>query len=350
MSVSDPSRLGAAGSDAAMPDAAAGSGDGGAMRLFVVLAALALMAGLMGLIGWWLASGAPPPPPARSPFGVGPREAAPAATGIGAMIMAWQASFYRELTAALRLLKDSPAALPTLLGLGFAYGVVHAAGPGHGKAVISAYIMSDERSAALRGFALSLGAALVQALVAIALVLVMTMLLKATARDMNAASRWIEIVSFAAITALGLVLLWRKAGLLSGAVRGEVAACAPGCGHEAMLPPPAPRSFAQTAAVVLTAGIRPCAGAIIVLVFAASQGLVWAGIATTFAMALGTALTTGLIALLAVMAKHLALHLAGGRGQSAAVAVRAGECLAAAFVAVLGALLLFGLWSAGSGS
>jgi acyl-CoA synthetase (AMP-forming)/AMP-acid ligase II len=53
---------------------------------------------------------------------------------------------------------------------------------------------------------------------------------------------------------------------------------------------------------------------------------------------------------LAVMAKHLALHIAGGRGQTAAIAVRAGECLAAAFVAVLGALLLFGLWSAGSGS
>lgn len=350
MSVSDPSRLGAADSGAVLPGAVAAPGAGRPLRLVFVLAALAVMAALMGLIGWWLASGAPPPPPPRSPFGVGPREAAPAATGLGAMIMAWQAGFYRELTATLRLLKESQTALPALLGLGFAYGVIHAAGPGHGKAVISAYIMSEERSAAVRGFVLSLSAALVQALVAITLVMVMTMLLKATARDMNAASRWIELVSFAAITALGLALLWRKAGLLDGALRGEVAACAPGCSHETMLPPAAPRSLAQTTAVVLTAGIRPCAGAIIVLVFAASQGLIWAGIATTFAMALGTALTTGLIALLAVMAKRLALHMAGGRGQSAAVVVRAGECLAAAFVAVLGALLLFGLWSAGSAS
>ncbi len=68
------------------------------------------------------------------------------------------------------------------------------------------------------------------------------------------------------------------------------------------------------------------------------------GIAATFAMALGTALTTGAIAALAVFAKALALRIAGGRGAAGAVAVAAIELLAAAFVLVLGASLLFGLW------
>jgi nickel/cobalt exporter len=103
------------------------------------------------------------------------------------------------------------------------------------------------------------------------------------------------------------------------------------------------------AGVVLAAGLRPCAGALIVLVFALSQGLFAAGIAATFAMALGTALTTGAIAALAVYAKLLALRLAGGRGAAGEVLVAALELTAAAFVAVLGSTLLIGLWSTTGG-
>lgn len=331
-----------------MPSSPAGEAGDTSKQVLVSLIALGVMALAMGLIGAWLAGGAAPPPPPRNPFGVGPREAAPAATGLGPLIISWQAQFYRELTAALRAVKDSTPALLTLLGLGFGYGVIHAAGPGHGKAVISAYILSDDRSAVWRGFGLSLGAALVQAAIAIGLVLVFTIALKATAPTMNAASRWIEIVSFAAITALGLAVLWRKAGVLIGASRGEAAACAPGCAHDVALPPARPRSWREVIGVVLAAGLRPCAGAIIVLVFSVSQGLLWAGIGATLAMSLGTALTTGVIALIAVVAKRLALGLAGGRGNRAALAVRALECLAAAFVATLGGLLLFGYWSAGA--
>jgi ABC-type nickel/cobalt efflux system permease component RcnA len=82
-----------------------------------------------------------------------------------------------------------------------------------------------------------------------------------------------------------------------------------------------------------------------VLVFALSQGLFAAGIASTFAMALGTALTTGLIAAAAVFAKSLALRLARGRGDGGARLVAGVELLAAAFILVLGASLLAGLWA-----
>lgn len=331
-----------------MPSSPAGQVSDTGKQIMISLLALGAMALAMSLIGAWLASGAPPPPPARNPFGVGPRETAPAATGLGALIISWQGQFYRELTATLRLVKESTPALLTLLGLGFGYGTIHAAGPGHGKAVISAYILSDDRSAVWRGFGLSLAAALVQAAIAIGLVLVLTIALKATAPTMNAATRWIEIVSFAAITALGIAVLWRKAGVLIAAARGEAAACAPGCAHDIALPVAQPRSWREVIGVVLAAGLRPCAGAIIVLVFSVSQGLLWAGIGATLAMSLGTALTTGAIALVAVMAKRLALGLAGGRGNRAALAVRTLECLAAAFVAALGGLLLLGYWSAGS--
>jgi len=322
-------------------------------RLLVALLALALIAGALGLIAW-LASlyFPPPPPPPRNPFGTAlPREALPATTGVGAVILAWQSSFYRELTATLRAIAQSPAALPGLLGLAFAYGVFHAAGPGHGKAVISGYIVADNRSLK-RGLALSFAAAIVQALVAIGLVGALTIALNATAKTMASTTFVIEQGSFALVALVGLYVLWRKAGNLVALGNGAVhdpASCdhvhMPGADEVSAL-----RSFREMAGVVLAAGLRPCAGALIILVFANAQGLLWAGIAATFAMALGTALTTGALAALAVFFKFAALRFAGGGSLKGARIIAGLEVLAAAFVAVLGAALFFGLWIGGQGS
>jgi ABC-type nickel/cobalt efflux system permease component RcnA len=319
-----------------------------ARRALLALLALGAAAALLALLGWVLASGAPaPPPPARNPFGIGPREAAPAATGISGLILAWQAQFYRSLTSALSLLRREGAGLWTLVAVSFAYGVFHAAGPGHGKAVISAYILSSERATALRAFGLSLSAALVQAAIAIALVLTLFAVMKATAASMNRTTALIEMASFAAIALVGLWALWRKAGVLNDALNGEANACAPGCAHGAAIMPaaPYPGGWLRDAAVAATAGLRPCAGALIVLSLALSQGILAAGVAAVIAMALGVALTTGGLALLAVAFKRVALTLAGGRGERAAITIRALECLAAALIAVFGAALLLGLWS-----
>ena len=194
---------------------------------------------------------------------------------------------------------------------------------------------------------------MLQALVAILLVSVAALLLKATAAAMTQVATRVELASFAAVAALGAVMTWRKAGAALGtlALAGNPLAGpqAADCDHVHL---PGPEAIDRLTrwrdwgGVVLAAGIRPCAGAIVVLVFALSQGLFSAGIAATFAMALGTALTTGLAAALAVFAKSLALRLAGGRGAGGALAMAGLELLAAAFVLVLGLSLLLGLWTA----
>ena len=324
-----------------------------ARRLLVALLALACVGGALALLALLLAHlSPPPPPPPRNPFGTAlPREALPSTTGLGAVILAWQSAFYRELTATLKLVATTPAALWSLLLASFAYGAFHAAGPGHGKAVISGYIVADNRSLK-RGLALSFAAAILQALVAIAIVGVMTLLLRATAVRMNAAATAIEQASFALVVAVGLLMLWRKAGALLALGTGAQSHD-PACDHVHM---PAPdelarlRNWREMAGVVLAAGLRPCAGALIVLVFASVQGLFWAGVAATFAMALGTALTTGALAALAVFFKFAALRLAGGGSLRGARAVATLELLAAAFVVALGASLLLGIWIGGQGS
>lgn len=322
-------------------------------RLVLALAAVALVAGVISLLVWWLAPG--PTPPVKNPFGMGLREAAPSGD-LGAYILAVQSNFYKSLQQAVTALKDEGAALWPLLAIGFAYGVFHAAGPGHGKGVIAAYLVADER-ALIKGFSLSLAAAIVQALVAILIVGLVAVLLNATAATMNQVTKGVELSSFAVVACLGAVITWRKAGKVLGVIalaRNPLAgAQGEDCDHVHMPPPEELRRLTRwrdMAGVALAAGIRPCAGALVVLVFALSQGLLAAGIAATFAMALGTALTTGAIASLAVFAKALALKVAGGRGAAGAVAIAGIELLAAAFVLVLGTSLLFGLWVAGVAS
>ena len=96
-----------------------------------------------------------------------------------------------------------------LLGISFLYGIFHAAGPGHGKAVISSYLVANEETWR-RGVVLSFASALLQALVAVALVGIAAALLNATAGTMCDAVRWIEIVSYALIALIGARLIWVK--------------------------------------------------------------------------------------------------------------------------------------------
>ena len=85
-------------------------------------------------------------------------------------------------------------------------------------------------------------------------------------------------------------------------------------------------------------GLRPGSGAILVLVFALAQGLFWAGIAATFVMGLGTAITVATIAIVAVSARGLAERLSAGREGGGALIMRGIEFGAAGLVLLFGYL------------
>jgi nickel/cobalt transporter (NicO) family protein len=92
--------------------------------------------------------------------------------------------------------------------------------------------------------------------------------------------------------------------------------------------------------------LRPCSGAILVLVFALAQGLFWAGVAATFVMGLGTAITVTAIALMALSAKDVARRLSGARDGGGALIMRGVEFGAAGLVLLFGVGLLFGYLAA----
>src|SRR4051812_43919645 len=308
---------------------------------------------------------------AQNPFGA---RAAPASEvgGIVGWLLAKQSGFYREMSSTIRAAKSDGSAVWTLLAISFAYGVFHAAGPGHGKAVISSYLVANGETAR-RGIALSFVSALMQALVAVLIVGISAWLLNATAKTMCGAERAIEIASYALIAAFGARLVWTKGGGFFRALQRPqpVPAMAPAhthdhghhhhahahhhhslhhvhdehCGHSHG---PTPDQLAGRGgwrrgfAAILAVGIRPCSGAILVLVFALAQGLFWAGIAATLLMGLGTAITVAAIAVVAVSAKDIAARLSAGRDGGGALFMRGIEFGAAGLVLLFGAGLLFG--------
>lgn len=295
----------------------------------------------------------------RHPFAVGGQEAAGAASGLAGLILAWQNKFHAELQAAARALKTDPAAFYGFAAASFAYGVFHAAGPGHGKAVLASYMIANE-TALRRGLALAGLAAALQGLVAVALVGVAALLFHATAATMTEAAHLVELASYVAIAALGARLVYVKGRALRAAWRAPVASpggfvceaidaahvhderCALCLPDPATIGGPAFR-WGDAAATVVAAGLRPCSGAILVLIFTLSQNLFAAGAAAVAAMSAGTALTTGALAALAVYAKSAAVRFGGGAdSRRALIFGRGAELLAAFAVLLLGLTLLAG--------
>lgn len=316
---------------------------------------------------------------AQNPFG-GPRPVAePQVGGIFGWILAKQSEFYREMSSTIRAAKSDGSAVWTLLAISFAYGIFHAAGPGHGKAVISSYLVANEETAR-RGIVLSFASAMLQALVAVALVAVMAWLLSSTAKTMCSAEKAIEIVSYGLIAAFGARLVWTKGGGFMRALQAKpVPAMAVAhhdhghahhdhhhhdhhshdhdhghvhdehCGHSHGPTPDqlaGPGGWQRGLGAIFAVGLRPCSGAILVLVFALAQGLFWAGIAATFVMGLGTAITVATIAVVAVSAKGLARRLSSASEGGGTLIMRGIEFGAAGLVLLFGLGLLFGYLAA----
>jgi len=317
---------------------------------------------------------------AAQPFGMAHGSGAPEIGGFTGWILAKQAEFYRMMSGTIRAAKADGSAAWTLMGISFAYGIFHAAGPGHGKAVISSYLVANNETWR-RGVALSFASAIVQSLTAIAIVGVAAILLGATAKMMGNTVRVIEIVSYALIILIGLRLLWVKGRAFLHLLRppahehahhhrahghahhghhghdhhhhahdhghdhhhDEDEASAWGHAHA-----PEPQElagkhwFRRGLAAIIAVGLRPCSGAIIVLVFALAQGLFWIGVASTFVMGLGTAITVAAIATLAVGARGIAGRLAKAKPGAGLIALRGLETAAAGLIIVFGVLLLTG--------
>jgi nickel/cobalt exporter len=311
---------------------------------------------------------------AQSPLGIGTAEPAISVSGPLGPLFAWinghQQSFYRSLTGALREMREDTWALWSLIGLSFAYGVFHAAGPGHGKAVISSYMIANETQLK-RGILISFLSALMQGAMAIALVAATYLLLRGTSISMTKATHWLEVASFALVALFGAWLLIRK--LIAIVKAPKPAPCTPqtgmgsglrfkgtklpdhqqvdlggaycaDCGKSHAVNPnlltKSKFGIADAWTAVMSVGLRPCSGAIIVLSFSLLNSLYLGGFLSVLAMSLGTAITVSILAILAVTAKDQALRFFGSTTRRKRILTDTIEITAATFVLLIGLLLL----------
>lgn len=286
-------------------------------------------------------------------------------------IHAWQTEWHRTLSSAIRAVRDQGAAAAWgLIVAGFVYGVLHAAGPGHGKAVIAAYMLADRRRLR-QGLALAWAAALVQALTAVVLVAAVVHALGLAGRAAQPLAVEMERIGYGLTAALGAGMLWSVGRQVLARADGGAthdhhghdghghdghghdghhheshghADC--GCGHGHAPLPPVAAPWWRTVALVLSVGMRPCSGALLVLIFAQALGIFAAGIAATAAMAVGTAITVSVFAALAVGSRHAALRLATAGGRWGGLAEAALGLAAGVALLVLGLLLLSGTYVA----
>lgn len=308
------------------------------------------------------------PPVASEPPGI--------VTQAWTWLLTQQSRMNRDMAGAVKDLKsgDPMRAAGLLILIAFLYGVLHAAGPGHGKAVISSYVLTNEETVR-RGIALSFLSALFQAISAIVFVGIFAIVLNHTSMQMRASEALLESLSWGFVALIGAVMLYRQlrsivvrparilgttpavaatpavathlhshehayvhhrhdhargcdhhdhhhaspghappAHDLQSASHAHVHGPDCGCGHSHM---PDPKdlqgawSWRKALPLALSVGIRPCTGALLLLIFAMSQGMWWAGVLGTLAMALGTALTVSVLATLAVSSRDLAVRLSG---------------------------------------
>ncbi|MBR7889398.1 nickel/cobalt transporter [Marinomonas sp. A79] len=245
-------------------------------------------------------------------------------------VIAQQATFHRELVTLVRSISKggSPALLWGLISTSFFYGVFHAAGPGHGKAVISAYMLAS-KAPLRRGISLAFLCAGVQAVMAVVIIVVLSQVFSLAGKAMKI-SQFFEVASFAAVGLIGVWMLVRLSRGKSSCghdhsqdhvhdhashshikhghaehAHSEQAHTGSCCDHAHHNEQTQEANAARRGlwAMVAAVGIRPCTGAILVLLFSLSANIFVWGLVATFAMALGTAITVAALAAVSVFVR-----------------------------------------------
>lgn len=261
--------------------------------------------------------------------------AAALSSGLGLVDMArWaatqQRAFHHMVSQLLSMEGGSVTASLTLIGACLAYGFLHAAIPGHGKFLIAGAGLAS-RMSVLRLVLLSLAASMMQAVTAIVLVYGSFALLHITAGwAMAATDKVLVPASYLAIAAIAIILIRRA--LQGFAAFGRQAAHDhdhdhdhdhahgdehhhhDGCDHRhapTLEEVDALRTWRDAVMLIVGIGLRPCTGAVFVLVAAWRIGLLWVGAWAAVAMALGTGAFISLVAVSAASARGATLFAAG---------------------------------------
>jgi nickel/cobalt exporter len=249
-------------------------------------------------------------------------------------IGALQRKMNKRMTALGREIKtgENPHAIFILIALAFAYGVIHAIGPGHGKTVSGSYFLS-RRATMKKGILLGFLIAVIHAVSAVTVVLVLYFILKkGIGTSMEHYSRAVKIASAGAIMLIGAFLLVRRVIRKNGEEEERE-------NHDSH-----DRSLLLIAFAV---GIVPCPGAVLILLFSMNMDIILYGIILAFVMSVGMALTISVTCCAVIVAKKGILGSWGDGGSgikrdARRIGLYSVEILGAVIVVLFGVFLLAG--------
>jgi ABC-type nickel/cobalt efflux system permease component RcnA len=218
------------------------------------------------------------------------------ATSVLGKIMIWQHQLNTKLTEQVKKIKDDRSwnTLLPLIFISFFYGVLHAAGPGHGKVVVFSYFIS-RRSDVKKGIFLGNLISLFHAVSGIVIVLTIYFIIKtAYLSPFEAISQKIKLISYSLIVLIGLLLLLNSIFNITGKISrntGENNPSAKSPTLKSLLP------------LAIAVGMVPCPGVVIIMLFALSFNLLAIGLAMSLLMALGMATTITLAGLVSILGR-----------------------------------------------
>lgn len=242
------------------------------------------------------------------------------ATAISAQLLHWQSEINSGLNKITAALHDdaSPAVLWAAIMLSFAYGVLHALGPGHAKTIIASYMLTH-KARWTDGIKISLRFALTHVVGAFVIALALY-ILQRSVLSIGQETVIINVLCWGIIAIIGLSLIYR--GLTGKSVLphdhdGE-------CGHSHA------NGSAENHAhnhrtgniVAMTAGLLPCPGPILVLLYALTVDMLAIGALLAFIMAMGMAVTIAAIAIISIYSRAGVMHLSAGKRNAALYAQR----------------------------
>ena len=246
--------------------------------------------------------------------------------------MLWQHKLNTELTEQVRRIKEEPSrrALWPLMLACFLYGVVHAAGPGHGKVVVFSYFLS-RRSNIRQGILLGNLISLFHAVSGMVIVVVLYFIIRTVyLASFEAISRQVGIISYSLVLLIGLGLLVHTLFTIrrspSGAAEDTASGGIPQ--NKSVLP------------LAVAVGMVPCPGVVIVMLFALSFNLLAVGLFMSLIMALGMAATISLAGVLTILGKEGLLRGLSRKERAQRILQKSLSILGALLIIAFGAMLL----------
>jgi ABC-type nickel/cobalt efflux system permease component RcnA len=241
---------------------------------------------------------------------------------VGRALLTFQREANRMIAQHMRAIRDGETSAPLLIGvlLAFAYGVLHALGPGHGKVIVASYFLSRD-ARIMRGFLMGLQIAVFHVLSAAVVVALADLVLRQAFGSAPAEVAGVRLASYGLIALIGLGMTGqalRRSYLRRHGI--EVSdAC---CDHRHASSPPDhhgqtdPGRRVEQGALSLGVGLVPCTGAVLILLYAIANGILFAGVLLVVAIAAGMALTMGALGVLSIVARNAvaARVEAGGNG------------------------------------